>query len=86
MILVIISKYPKGANLEASAYLNESISKIWPKHAKIPINANQDHCVKVGFIQTTGTRKDAIIAPTIPVNKSVNNGLSVEWSFLVITT
>ena len=86
MILVIISKYPKGANLDASAYLNESISKIWPKQAKIPIKANQDHWTNVGVIQTIGTRNDAIIAPTTPVNKSVNSGLSVEWSFLVITT
>ena len=46
-MLVTISKYPKGANLDASAYLNESISKIWPKQAKIPIIASHNHCTFV---------------------------------------
>ena len=31
-----------------------------------------------------GTKKDPIEAPTTPVIKRVNNGLSVEWSFRVI--
>ena len=39
----------------------------------------------VGFIQTIGTTKDEIIAPTTPVNNKVNKGLSELCSFRVIT-
>ena len=42
----------------------------------MPIKANKDHWLKVGFIQTTGTINEATIAPTTPVNNKVNNGLS----------
>ena len=46
--------------------------------ANIPINANNDHSLKVGVTQTTGTKNEPTIAPTTPVNNNVNNGLSVE--------
>ena len=42
-MLVTISKYPKGASLEASAYLRDKIKKRCPRHAKMPINASKDH-------------------------------------------
>ena len=73
-----ISKYPKGANLEASAYFNEQIKRMCPRQAKIPIIESHNHCIDVGLTQTIGTKNDDTVAPTIPVNKSVNNGLSVE--------
>ena len=57
---------------------------MWPKQAKIPIIASHNHCIFVGLTQTIGTKNVDTVAPTIPVNKSVSNGLSVEWSFLVI--
>ena len=63
---------------------NERIKNICPKQAKIPIIANQIHCIGFGLIQTIGTKKLAIVAPTTPVNNNVNNGLSVECSFRVI--
>ena len=50
---------------------------MWPKQANIPIKASQDHCMKVGFIQTIGTNKEEIIPPTTPVKSNVNKGLSV---------
>ena len=57
---------------------------IWPKQANIPIRAIQDHCIGVGLIQTIGTKKDAIMAPTTPVISNVSNGLSVECNLRVI--
>ena len=41
--LGIISVYPNGANLEASAYLRDSIKNKWPIQANIPIPAIIDH-------------------------------------------
>ena len=83
-MLVIISKYPKGANLDASAYCKEYIRRMCPIHAIRPIKASNDHCDEVGCIQTVGTTNEAIMNPTTPVKSKVNNGLSVECSFLVI--
>ena len=57
-MLVTISKYPKGASLEASAYFKESIKKKCPRHAKIPIRESHNHCVFEGLVQTIGTKKD----------------------------
>ena len=70
--------YPNGANLDASANFKEYISNIWPKQANKPISISQDHCVKVGFTQTTGTKHDPMMVPTTPVNNKVSKGLSVE--------
>ena len=50
----------------------------------MPIKPSQAHWVVDGLIHTIGTKKDPIVAPTTPVIKSVNKGLSVEWSFRVI--
>ena len=80
-----ISKYPKGANFDASAYFKDKIKNKWPRQAKIPIRASSDHWLKVGFTQTTGTTNDAMTAPTTPVNSKVNKGLSDVWSLRVIT-
>ena len=55
-----------------------------PKHANNPIKASQDHWLKDGLIQTTGTINEPIETPTTPVKSKVNKGLSVVWSLLVI--
>ena len=73
-MLVIISKYPNGANFEASAYLNERIKNKWPIEAKKPIANIMYHSDIVGWTQTVGTIIEPIIAPTTPVSKRVNNG------------
>ena len=52
--------------------------------ANKPIPAIIDHWVNVGFIQTKGIKKLTITAPTKPVIKSVNKGLSELLNFLVI--
>ena len=80
----IISVYPSGANLEASAYLSDRIRKRWPMHANTPIAAIIDHWFKVGLIQTKGIINETITAPTKPVIKSVNKGLSDLLNFRVI--
>ncbi len=43
IIFVMISKYPKGANFEASAYLSDNISRRCPIIAKTPINDIKNH-------------------------------------------
>ena len=83
-MFVTISKYPRGANLEASAYFRDNIKNKWPRQANIPIKANNDHWLKVGLIQTTGTKKEATTAPTTPVNNKVNKGLSELCNLRVI--
>ena len=82
-MLVMISKYPKGANLEASAYLKESIKNKWPMEAKKPRANIIYHSVIVGWTQTEGIIIDPIMAPTMPVNKSVKRGWSELCNFLV---
>ena len=56
--------------------MKKYIKKKWPRHAKIPIKASNDHWLKVGFTHTIGTKKVPITAPTTPVNSKVSNGLS----------
>ena len=53
-------------------------------HAKIPIAAIIDHSPNVGFIHTNGIAQEIIMAPTMPVSKSVNNGLSDVLNLRVI--
>ena len=43
-----------------------------------------DHCVKVRFIHTKGTKKEETIAPTTPVSNKVNKGLSELCNLRVI--
>ena len=83
MILVIISVYPKGANLEASAYLSDNIRKRCATEAIRPIIAIIIHSFGVGLIQTEGINKLIIANPTTPVNKSVKSELSEVLNFLV---
>ena len=86
MIFVTISKYPNGANFEASAYLRDKIIKKWPS---VPTAAKQSmiiHCSYVGETQTKGTTKEIIIAPTNPEKVKVRKGLSSEDNFLVVIT
>jgi len=42
----------------------------------MPIKASHNHCDWLKFIQTIGTNRLDIMAPTTPVIKRVNNGLS----------
>ena len=79
----MISKYPKGASLDASANFKESINNKWPIDAKKPIANIIYHSWRLGWTQIDGTINDPMIAPTIPVNKSVNNGWSDLCNFLV---
>ena len=60
--------------------------KKWPTQANTPIAPNSDHWFNVGATQTNGIVKDIIIAPTTPVNKSVNKGLSDLLNLRVIIT
>ena len=47
-MFVMISKQLKGANLEASAYFNESIKNKCPIIAKMPIETIKYHWLRVG--------------------------------------
>ena len=82
-MLVTISKYPKGANLEASAYLKERMSNKWPIEAKKPIASIIYQSVRVGWTHTKGIIADPMIAPTRRVNRRVKSGWSALCSFLV---
>ena len=82
-MFVIISKYPKGASLDASAYLSDNIKNKCPREAKKPTAAIIDHWLRVGQTQKVGVNNDMMVAPTAPVNNKVNNGLSDVESFLV---
>ena len=62
--------------------LSDKIRNKWPIQANKPIPAIIDHWVNVGFIQTKGIKKLTITAPTKPVIKSVNKGLSELLNFL----
>ena len=84
-MLVIISVYPKGANLEASAYLSDKIKKRCATEAIRPIIAIIIHSFKDGLTQTEGINKLIIARPTTPVNKRVKRELSEVLNFRVIT-
>ena len=76
--------YPKGANLEASAYFNEIMIKRCATEAIRPIKAIIIHSFIDGFTHTEGKNKEIIKSPTTLVNNSVNKELSEVLSFLVI--
>ena len=84
-MLVIISVQPRGANLEASAYLSDKMIKRCATEAIRPIIAIIIHSFKVGLTQTEGINTLIIASPTTPVNKSVRSELSEVLSFRVIT-
>ena len=76
---------PKGANLEASAYLSDKMIKRCATEAIRPIIAIIIHSFGVGLTQTEGINTLIIPNPTTPVNKSVKSELSEVLSFRVIT-
>ena len=84
-ILVIISVYPKGASLDASAYFNDKIIKRCATEAIKPIIAIINHSLRLGLTHTDGINILNMSNPTTPVNNSVKSELSEVLSFLVIT-
>jgi len=82
--LVIISVYPNGANLDASAYLSDNIKKRCATEAIKPIIAIINHWFDVGLTQTAGIKRLIMIVPTTPDNNNVKRGLSDVLNFLVI--
>ena len=72
----MISKQLNGANLEASAYLSDSIRNKCPMQANTPIEAIIDHCEVLGLTQIKGIIPETATNPTNPVNNKVNKGLS----------
>ena len=82
-MLVVISKYPSGANFEASPNLRDKIIKKCPR---VPIEASKIKnrtCCKFKLIQTNGTINEIIKHPIDPVKINVTTALSVNDSFLV---
>ena len=84
MILVMISVYPKGANLDASAYLSDIIINKWATEAIRPIKAIIIHSFREGLTQTYGVKTLIIKSPSTLVNKSDNKELSEVLNFLII--
>ena len=75
-MFVIISVQPKGANLDASAYLSDNIKKRCATAAIRPIKPIKNHSVKDGLTQTEGANKLIIDKPTKLVNNKVKKELS----------